>query len=689
MGIEAGWLYGAGGVMTEANYKQLVHRGYLQTLQRPAPGRPAMVAWDGMPDRYRAEVERRIGDPYRAVGRNAVERALTDDAAVWEELRRYRYGEGAGKGLPEGAMREYYADAVVSRAVAAMVAERRSSRKKLGGRADRGVWAEASECVSRLDGSRWPHRLPNNPRRLREKVTEYMAKGVGVFIHKGYGNAVAEKLTDAAKLWVLAEWGNNVRRITSEEDLLRAYNSKAEEAGWPAVRSADTLHAFLYSEGVQPLWYGMRYGELRMKEKFIYQFKTLLPTMRDGLWYSDGTKVNFYYRDADGRPQTMSVYEVVDAYSEVLLGCAFCRTEDYRAQRTAYRMALKAAGEKPYQVEYDNQGGHRRLETSDFMSRLARMAIRTQPYNGKSKTIESIFGRFQRQVLKRLWYFTGQNITATSLESRANLEFILANREKLPTLEEAKAAYMAAREEWNAMAHPRTGVSRIEMYRTSENPGAERLTEEGMRELFCTEEVAGVRVTARGLTFRREGVRRFFIVEGADGMPDVEWLAAHVDSVYTGRFDPDDMRELHLYEGSAERGLRYVVTARRDTEIHRGKQEQEKWEAAFIRAVEGKKKAARVSIRDRMEEALEAHGLLPEQNGLSSPSLKGLETSRGAKATEAVKARTAARARKLGIAEVQKEVSNLVAVGGGEDEIDGALDRLLEACGGADIYSRI
>lgn len=111
--------------------------------------------------------------------------------------------------------------------------------------------------------------------------------------------------------------------------------------------------------------------------------------MRDSLWYSDGTKVNYYYRDQNGNIATLSVYEVMDVYSEMFIGYAFCQHEDYTAQRTAFRMALRTAGEKPYQVSFDNQGGHKKLETTSFLGKLARIAVKTQPYNGKSKTIES------------------------------------------------------------------------------------------------------------------------------------------------------------------------------------------------------------------------------------------------------------------------------------------------------------
>ena len=56
------------------------------------------------------------------------------------------------------------------------------------------------------------------------------------------------------------------------------------------------------------------------------------------------------------------VYEVVDAYSEVLLGYYISDHENFEAQYNAYRMAVQVSGHKPYEIVHDNQGGHKRLE---------------------------------------------------------------------------------------------------------------------------------------------------------------------------------------------------------------------------------------------------------------------------------------------------------------------------------------
>lgn len=682
--IQGGWLYGEGGIMSQACYKQLVHREELKVLQRACKNRPAWVVYESMPERFKAAIESKLGDVYEYVKENELLKYIREDQKALDFFRNYRFGDN--RELPADAQLEYYTNVKVIKAVHEIINLRRSMRRKLGRKTMANVWQEVAESVKRLDKRRFPHSLPENYRRLQGRLKDYLQEGPETFIHKGFCNRNKEKLNDEVKLWVLAQWANNVERITSENHLLDVYNEHAREMRkgnrenekmWQEIKSVNTLHNFLYSDGIKMLWWGARYGELKTKEKFVYQHSTLLPTMRDGLWYSDGTKVNYYYRDEEGNVATMSVYEVMDVYSEMMIGYAFCRTEDYKAQRTAFKMALETAGEKPYQVSFDNQGGHRKMEATSFLDQLAKMAIKTQPYNGKSKTIESAFGRYQAQCLKKDWFFTGQNITAKKRESRANMEYILANKENLPTLEEMKAKYLQRREEWNRAAHPKTGKPRMEMYRESVNPEVVKLRPEDMRDLFCARHENKIRVTAYGLSFEVE-TRKYTYMVYDGGMPDVDWIADHVDKRYVGKYDPDDMSELHLYEETASRGLRYVKTARIKQNIHRGKQEQEDWEAAYIRSVEDKKKELRIRKRDEMDEILRSHNLLPEQHGLNSPALKGIETSRPAQKTEVVKERKQRKQRTKGIAEIQKEVSNIVAIGGGEDEIDKILDGYIE-----------
>src|SRR5690606_19634136 len=150
----------------------------------------------------------------------------------------------------------------------------------------------------------------------------------------------------------------------------------------------------------------------------------------------------------------------------------------------------------------------------------SRLSIATKPYNGKSKTIELAFGRFQQQHLAKDWFFTGQNIQAKKEISKANMEFILANKENLPTLEEVKETYRQRRAEWNQALHPHTKLNRSNMYQTSDNPRCVKVDTWAMVDLFWL-------TTEKPITYRNSGIEitvnkksYAFEVLTPEGLPD-------------------------------------------------------------------------------------------------------------------------------------------------------------------------
>ncbi|MCT4640415.1 MAG: hypothetical protein N4A72_22145 [Bacteroidales bacterium] len=124
--------------------------------------------------------------------------------------------------------------------------------------------------------------------------------------------------------------------------------------------------------------------------------------------------------------------------------------------------------------------------------------------------------------------------------------------------------------------------------------------------------------------------------------------------------------------------------AKQKVEIHRGIQEQEDWESTFIKQIEEAKKAHRIQVRDKREDILRAHNMLPEQYGYNSPHIQGVESSRAAKKSEPVKRRNTKKTTVKEIAAMQKEVSNLVEIDD-IDSVDSILDRASEKIKTSDI----
>lgn len=560
----------------------------------------------------------------------AVANTITQDFELAEKYRTYTFTAADGKEetLPDETREIYANNASILEAMHRSWNRQVIAQAANGKRPKRGEFYQRFVKTAReLNANGMYNSLDKDERtveRIYKKYFEAKEDGWLTLIHPNYGNRASEKLCEEAKYWLIARWATPINRLTLQQ-LTSEYNKEAERHDdWKTVKSNKTIEAFLYRPEVRPIWEGMRHGELSAKEKYTRQHRTLLPTMRDSLWYGDGTKLNFYYLDSNGKMTTANVYEVIDAYSECFLGFHVSASEDFEAQYFAFRMALKFSGFKPYEIRFDNQGGHKKLQSGEFFKKLSHLAINTAPYNGRSKTIESAFGRFQAQVMHKLWFFTGQNITAKKDESRPNMEFILANKENLPTLQEAIRQYKQCRAEWNSEKHFKTGIPRIDMYRNSNNPESKKLDLLAMIEVFGIINTRGCTYRSNGIQMELKGATHAWEVLTANGQPDFEFLKSNVDRKFHIKYDPYDMDIVALYTPTPNNGYRFETFAQKYLNIHRNIQEQDEFDGKFIKHTEIANKELRVDLQEQAERILEDHGMHPAQHGLNMPKIKGI-----------------------------------------------------------------
>lgn len=654
LSIPARLLYEDLALMSYKNYNIKCHRGNLKrTKEGKGKGNEAFVAFESLEPQHQDVIVQALGNPAKASYLSFTNYISHDDKAnrFFKE-----YTLDNGDPLPEKNIREYIANAQVLNAIATILSTTMSKRKALGSKVK--PWEKILPIVKDLPRHTYPHSLPSNEKRLRDKYNLYLKEGYQSLIHSGFGHKNSEKLNDEAKSWVLARWCDRVKKCAGYTQLLREYNQMAAEQDWKMLKAEQSLINFLTDPKIEPLWYGYRYGELKSKEKYNYQHTTKLPSLRDALWYSDGTKLNFYYQDEQGNVKTTQVYEVFDTYSEVFLGYHISDKENFEAQYHAFKMALQIAGHKPYEIKFDNQGGTKKLEAQSFLGKLARITTRTAPYNGKSKTIENGFGRFQQEYLKQYWFFTGQNIQAKRAESKANMEFILANKKNLPTLAEIKEIYKQCRQEWNQAKHPKTNQTRLEMYLNGVNPATPEVSIWDMMDMFWIQREKPVTCTAYGIGFTHQTVEYNYMVYNEDRMPDLSWLRQNIDKKFIVKYDPDDMTLIQLYENTPL-GLRRVASAETKVEIHRAQQEKQEGEALFIHKIDAENKRLREQADATVEELLGHHQRRAEDYGLQSPNLKGINSSRAAKKRKETK--------EIDIGQYQKATANAVVAIGGED----------------------
>ena len=602
-------------------YRHGSQRNYFIKHGRGGNGR---VVYIEVNESMRSDLKKKIIEVEGPLPRHDIPQVTIDEKAQ-DFYRLHRYARrGEEMSLPEEVQSQYTNEASLYNMIREQLETCIKARK--GKKPNMTEFFKGAVNTVHLDEIKraFPHDLPTNHRRLEQDYRAYLKDSYAALISGRWGNRNTEKVNDDAKVWVIATWANQVNRCTGEQHLLTLYNEKAKIKGWKIIKSPRTLMNFLDEPEIKKLWYGHRYGELKSKEKFTLYNSTMLPLLRDSLWYSDGTKLNYFYLNSNGEIKTTSVYEVMDVSSEFLLGFHISDSENFDAQYKAYRMALRTSGHRPYEIAYDNQGGHKKLETGDFLSKLAHINIRVKPYNGKSKTIESAFNRFQCEYLKRDWFFTGQNITAKKDESKANMEFITANKANLPSLEDIKKMYEQRREDWNNAQHPSSGLSRKETYYSTTNEKAPEISIMDRIELFWITRKDEITYSADGLVFTEAKVEYKYLKYNNPSEPDFDFHFDNIGRKFVVRFDPEDTSMIYVYTRDPEGRLRFVTGMTTKIETHRAKQEQEGWEAGYMRRINDANDKMRQDTWLQMDEILRQQGMHAEDYGLVSPAVKGV-----------------------------------------------------------------
>lgn len=616
-------------VMTRYNYKILANRGKLIVL-RPGKGLGscALIEYSSLPERFRKRFEAKYGDPEELLRQDKPALVINAEARrFFAGLEPGTFRLPNGETLPDDKVEEYTLNASVLDVLHEEVEKQRLGRNRLKN-STRIIWENILASAERLRAD-FHHTLPNNEARLKDKVRTYEREGFICLVSKKFCNANKTKITPEGGRLLIALRRSRVPVYTLRQ-IFDEYNRRAERKGWKTLESMNSVTSYLERPDVAPKWWAAVYGELSARQKFDRKQQTILPGVRDALWYGDGTKLNLYYkgRDKDGClvKKTVMVYEVIDAYSEMLLGYSIGETENAELQRRAFRMAIETAGHKPFEIVTDNQGGQKTTDSLSFMSRICHITRKTAPHTPQAKSIESVFGRFQREVLHADWRFTGQNITATSRDSRPNSEFIGANVDNLYTFEEMCAAYADYRQQWNDLRHPESKVSRREMYLRSQNPEAPALSQYDYMEMFWSVTERPSEFTSSGITIQVAGQRYSYEVLDAEGHPDMEFRRSNTTRKFFVRYDPDDMTRVWLCTKPAVGGLRMVVPAVPYAVVHRAIQEQTPEEQAFLRETLEANKRERILRQMEGYELEVAHGVAPEQHGLRTPRLQGLSS---------------------------------------------------------------
>ncbi len=189
--IEAGWLI-ENGVFSKSNYYQLSNRRQIKVVRRACYTKPALVAYDSMPDRFKCKVVAILGEsPYKYEQKNLFTERIEESIEAMVFFEDYKLADG--RKLPIKTRHTYYVNAILFDAIIKLVKKRKALRpiyledKKIN------KWEQISTWLQELPKSKYPHTLPTNIRRLQNRCKEYEKQGCISLIHKNFLNSNAKK----------------------------------------------------------------------------------------------------------------------------------------------------------------------------------------------------------------------------------------------------------------------------------------------------------------------------------------------------------------------------------------------------------------------------------------------------------------------------------------------------------------
>ena len=607
------------GIISKSNLRKKVEKGLIVQVQIGGNGRKALYDYLTLPDLIREAYDGLYPNALEEMKEQLMSNVIRSDSKAVEFYKTYQ------PAISLERQAEYVLNAEVMNELLRVEKETVALHNKCGYSRKPEAWKAVLGTCEKLR-ERYGHTLPTTSARLREKFNAYRKIEYAALVNKNTGNQAARVVVPEVARQLLKLRRSIVPRYT-EAQIFDEYNRRAPQLGLAAIKSPTTVKNYLNDPAVMPMWYAAVHGMQKWKEKYCAKLKTTLPQMRDSLWYSDGTKLNLYYKNEKGKMCTTSVYEVMDAYSETFIGYDIAPHETFDNQYRAFRMAVQVAGVRPYEIVTDNQGSHGKLASEGFFKKICHLYKPTMPYNGQSKTIESAFGRFQQQILHKLWFFTGQNVTAKKLNSKPNLEFIEHNAYALPTLEEVREIYCQCREEWNNAPHPATGIARIDMYRMSENPETPAVTEVDMVQMFWLTNARKNTYTSDGLKFSVGDKECQYEVYTADGSRNVAWALRNTGRSFQVMYDPMDLTHIELWEPTAS-GLKYSATATPKVDVCRATQERTPEQTSIMRCTIEQNKAIMAAIQLEGERFDLDERIAAEFFKLSTPQPKNISKKR-------------------------------------------------------------
>jgi transposase InsO family protein len=392
---------------------------------------------------------------------------------------------------------------------------------------------------------------------LKRRADAWNADGRRTLVHGNVDNEAARKTTDVGIERIKMIYSSPTK--PDAIDVARIYNSELHLHGGAPI-TVERVRQLLNDD--RHGWYALRHGNVEADRALSPHLKRKRASRPDALWYLDGTALQLLYMDDAGKTRSdLYIQYVTDAHTDAVVGFALGQTETSELVLSSLRNAVRNGGANtlPDQVIYDNGSANTSGAVKKALDLLCRNHHSTAAYNAKAKRVESVTGRIESQVMRHFGNYKGGNITARSIETRANAEHIkaLVKDGGLPNMAGViKQAEMVIGL-WNAEQN------KLQTYQTvalSERRVAQKAT---VIAALWQDRPDTVTYMAHGLKVQINGIRYEYAVHTVPGIEDMEWRKHYLGDTFRLRCDPDDENHTEMALFDLRTGIMVAVAQRK------------------------------------------------------------------------------------------------------------------------------
>lgn len=442
VGITQEWIV-AHDIASAGNLRVMEHRQRLLALTRGGRGVAKVYEYKSLPEDMKRAIDAKL-NVYASAKKNVLEQYIAHDAEASRYFDEYTTDKGAH--LPntqEKPVRQtYYANAIVLSAIVRW----EQAMAKRGERLD---WEQVVASIQSLDRMDYACDLPENARKLREKVRAYKQEGLESLVHKNYRgvntNAVKVHAGEQEDLLIalIAE-----HRNFDCEDIAKMYNAQCaarnaqKEQGKPEWKPITASTVRQWQKKVRFITTASKHGAAAFNNTMTYQVKRTAPSAAMLLWVLDGWDAELLYQSKKGTKTTyhnrLTVEVVLDAATKYPIGWAVGETESAELIREALRNAERHVEEltgtmlMPHQIQCDNFARKAMMET---YTGLAQYVTPAAVGNAKSKIIEPWFRTLNDKYCKYMPNWSGHGVTAGK-SGQPNMDITMKQKSGFPTASE-------------------------------------------------------------------------------------------------------------------------------------------------------------------------------------------------------------------------------------------------------------